>query len=223
MREDYDRCRDAGMDDFVAKPVTLAALATPSSAPCGQPRRPTSRAAGPRRPDAPGRSSSTTVDDRIDRCARRTAGGLGGAAALARIVQLFLEQLDPQAAQIARPPKHATTRAGGIGHRMKSSSATLGATTLADVLEQIEAAAIDATPPPARSCARVATAVSNASAAFERVIEGLDAAELSESAARSLNSSCSHSVTRSTCQPAFTGFRKYGGSRLCIRCRTRSP
>jgi len=27
MREDYDRCRDAGMDDFVAKPVTLAALA----------------------------------------------------------------------------------------------------------------------------------------------------------------------------------------------------
>jgi len=26
MREDYDRCRDCGMDDFVAKPVTLAAL-----------------------------------------------------------------------------------------------------------------------------------------------------------------------------------------------------
>ena len=27
MRDDYDRCRDAGMDDFVAKPVTLGALA----------------------------------------------------------------------------------------------------------------------------------------------------------------------------------------------------
>ena len=27
MREDFDRCREAGMDDFVAKPVTLAALA----------------------------------------------------------------------------------------------------------------------------------------------------------------------------------------------------
>jgi len=27
MREDFERCREAGMDDFVAKPVTLAALA----------------------------------------------------------------------------------------------------------------------------------------------------------------------------------------------------
>ena len=46
MREDFDRCRESGMDDFVAKPVTLTALATPSS---GRSCARRTRRAGPRR------------------------------------------------------------------------------------------------------------------------------------------------------------------------------
>ena len=53
---------------------------------------------------------------------------LGGPDALARIVRLFLEQLDPQAEQIdasARGGEHETL--ARIAHRMRSSAATLGA------------------------------------------------------------------------------------------------
>jgi hypothetical protein len=60
---------------------------------------------------------------------------------------------------------------------MKSSSATLGATTLAGVLEQIEAAASDRD---ATVCEELCTTFTVLAArtrvAFERVVEGLGAA-----------------------------------------------
>jgi PAS domain S-box-containing protein len=186
MREDYDRCRDAGMDDFVAKPVTLAALANaieraviagrtsdPSAA--GSEQGSTSK---PRR--RVDRALELQDDDYgIDRAALAALQeDVGGAASLARIIRLFLEQLDPQSEQIGEAisaGEHETVARSA--HRMKSSSATLGATALAEVLEQLEAAAIDVD---AAACHQLqealAGAVDRARTAFEGVMEGLDAA-----------------------------------------------
>jgi hypothetical protein len=60
---------------------------------------------------------------------------------------------------------------------MKSSSATLGATTLAAVLGQIEAAASAGESAVAgQLCATLNAAAQRARAAFEGLLEGLDAA-----------------------------------------------
>ena len=103
---------------------------------------------------------------------------VGGAASLARIIRLFLDQLDPQAEQIrqaASAGEHETV--ARTAHRMKSSSATLGATTLAEVLELIESAANDGDAAQTDGlAASLQPAVENARSAFEGVMEGLEAA-----------------------------------------------
>jgi HPt (histidine-containing phosphotransfer) domain-containing protein len=166
------------MDDFVAKPVTLAALTSAieravlaSRADPGTPEQP----AKPKR-----RSRAAPADDfGVDRGALAALQeDVGGAGALARIVRLFLEQLDPQTEQIEQ-----AARAGELeslartAHRMKSSSATLGATTLADVLNQLEAAGREGDPETCRALtASLVTAVARARKALEDVTEGLEAA-----------------------------------------------
>jgi PAS domain S-box-containing protein len=175
MREDYDRCRDAGMDDFVAKPVTLAALSNAIERVVSANRR---DGAGPGSGEAVGEAAP--VDDLgIDRGALAALQeDVGGAASLARIIRLFLDQLDPQAEQIrqaASAGEHETV--ARTAHRMKSSSATLGATTLADVLELIESAATGGdTAQTDALTASLQPAVENARSAFEGVMEGLEAA-----------------------------------------------
>jgi two-component system sensor histidine kinase/response regulator len=135
MREDYERCRECGMDDFVAKPVQMAALSTAIERSVGASR------AGAGAESAPVASAPETGIDMAALTALQE--DLGGPEALARIVRLFLEQLDPQAEQI-----DVTARAGEhellarAAHRMRSSAATLGATALADTLGGLEAAAL---------------------------------------------------------------------------------
>ena len=102
---------------------------------------------------------------------------LGGPDALARIVRLFLEQLDPQAEQIdetARSGEHeGLARAA---HRMRSSAATLGASQLADTLGALETAANDGD---SAACNELATAfarqVATTRATLEGVLSDLDA------------------------------------------------
>jgi two-component system sensor histidine kinase/response regulator len=179
MREDYDRCRDAGMDEFVAKPVTLSSLAqaiaravTVCQSPDGVAQDVLTDAI---------RAHDATRDDgfAIDRSTLAALQeDVGGAAALSRIIGLFLEQLDPQGAEIATAIKasdHGSV--GRIAHRMKSSSATLGASALAEVLAEMEAAAGEGD---AESLEKLgpalASAVVRVRSAFEGVVEGLAAA-----------------------------------------------
>ena len=181
MREDYDRCRDAGMDDFVTKPVTLAALANAiERAVAANLARSDEPGAGPLKgPDETESHRSSADDLVIDRAALAALQeDLGGATALARIVQLFLEQLEPQTEQILRGAASGEyEQIARIAHRMKSSSATLGATTLAAVLGQIEAAASAGESAVAgQLCATLNAAAQRARAAFEGLLEGLDAA-----------------------------------------------
>jgi CheY-like chemotaxis protein/HPt (histidine-containing phosphotransfer) domain-containing protein len=173
MREDFERCRECGMDDFVAKPVTLAALSNAIE-----------RAVSASRAGAAGGGSGgddAASDDGptggVDREALASLQeDLGGADALLRIVRLFLEQLDPQASQIegaAKGGEHETL--ARVAHRMRSSAATLGATVLAELLGGLEVAAHDVD---AAACDRLAAefaaSVATTRATFETVLSDLD-------------------------------------------------
>jgi two-component system sensor histidine kinase/response regulator len=188
MRDDYDRCRESGMDDFVAKPVTLDALAgaierslaasraaggdqpAPGAAtpPPAQPAGGPAQDAGPapQAPDANGAAHGVVDRSALDSLRE----DLGGAAALLRIVRLFLEQLDPQAEQIEHD-----ARAGELdtlarnAHRMKSSAATLGASEMAELLAELEASAADG------DAAAVATLLPQFTAAVVLAREALEA------------------------------------------------
>jgi HPt (histidine-containing phosphotransfer) domain-containing protein len=172
------------MDDFVAKPVTLSALA-------GAIDRAVQSAGAegaeetPAQPDGAGEGVASAPDDlaaarsaAIDRAALDTLSeDLGGASALLRIVRLFLEQLAPQADQIEHEARSGELETlGRNAHRMKSSAATLGAVELAELLAQLEAAAVAGeTATCLRLGERFAAAVPVARAAFEALVEELDA------------------------------------------------
>jgi PAS domain S-box-containing protein len=188
MRDDLDRCREAGMDEFVAKPVTLAALAgaiehsiktnrEAGGGAAADAALAASAAAGAPQAGATAPESSAVARSAIDRPALDSLReDLGGADALLRIVRLFLEQLDPQAEQIERE-----ARAGELetlarnAHRMKSSAATLGASELAELLTQLEATAIAGD---AAACKELAgafgLAVAAARKAFDEMLDELD-------------------------------------------------
>jgi PAS domain S-box-containing protein len=181
LREDYERCQESGMDEFVAKPVTLAALANAIRRALVATRAPSQGPAdGTRSEQATAPTFGAALDDSgIDRGALAALQeDVGGAAALGRIVRLFLEQLDPEVEEVRQAAAARDHQAlARIAHRMKSSCATLGAGTLADVLAQLEAAAGDAD---AGACDQLAARFTKAServrAGFEGVIERLEAA-----------------------------------------------
>jgi len=176
MREDFDRCREAGMDDFVAKPVTLAALANAIQRAVATSRGESVAAAAAAQDGAPANGG-------VDREALASLqDDLGGPEALLRIVRLFLEQLDPQAIQIeaaAKGGEHETLARSA--HRMRSSAATLGAIALADTLTALETAAHDGD---AAACdqlaATFASDVLSTRTTFETVLEELDVAVSAE-------------------------------------------
>jgi CheY-like chemotaxis protein len=188
MRDDLDRCREAGMDEFVAKPVTLAALAGAIEHSIKANRAAGGGAAADAAPAAGGGGGAPQADatapqsgvvarSAIDRPALDSLReDLGGADALLRIVRLFLEQLDPQAEQIERE-----ARAGELetlarnSHRMKSSAATLGASELAELLMALEATAIAGDAGRCKELAGTfAAAVAAARKAFEELLDELD-------------------------------------------------
>ena len=172
MREDFDRCRESGMDDFVAKPVTLAALANAIERAVAASRGETAQAAA-------AEVDAAANDGGVDREALASLQeDLGGPEALLRIVRLFLEQLDPQASQIeaaAKGGEHETLARNA--HRMRSSAATLGAMALADTLTALETAAIEGD---AAACDQLAVTfaadVVSTRTTFEAVLEELDVA-----------------------------------------------
>ncbi len=178
MRDDFDRCVESGMDDFVAKPVTLAALAGAIERATRRSRDTGGVQDASDNPSAPAAGSPHGAGAAIDRPALDSLrDDLGGAAALLRIVRLFLEQLDPQAEQIVRE-----AHAGELetlarnAHRMKSSAATLGASELAELLSQLEAAAREGDAAACRGLGEsFSAAVEPARAAFGALVDELDA------------------------------------------------
>jgi CheY-like chemotaxis protein/HPt (histidine-containing phosphotransfer) domain-containing protein len=136
MQGDEQRCRDAGMDGFLAKPYTLAALhetlarwlpVAKLTAPAPAPR------VAPPAADAPAINMAAIQT----LCELDDDGGL-----VAQLVSSFLGSSDSQLSRLrtATAAGDATTLTQ-IAHTLKSSSASLGAEALSACCRELEARA----------------------------------------------------------------------------------
>jgi len=135
MRGDRQRCVDAGMDDYLAKPFTRAEL-----------RRVLERwlAGGASRTAAPGSEShgipgEVPVDGRTLEQLRALQRA-GTPSVLAKVIGLY----DTEAPALLSAMRRAVTAGDADGlhraaHKLKSTSATLGATRLAELCRALEA------------------------------------------------------------------------------------
>jgi PAS domain S-box-containing protein len=127
---DRERCLEAGMDDYVSKPVGLAEL-----------ERALTRAGGGAPPEAP-RAAAPDAPQAVDGTNLAVLRvGPDGDAAVAELIDLFLEDLDPSVAAIRAAIAQASAqRLVGSAHALKGSCGSLGAGALGKVVALLEAA-----------------------------------------------------------------------------------
>jgi CheY-like chemotaxis protein len=126
MQGERELCIQAGMDDYITKPIHLEELV-------GALTR------GARRPGAPQSAPA------IDRDVIRRLGasfGEGGNGSMAALIDTFLGHVPGQMAAIRTAIERGETDEVRRGaHTLKSNAATFGAATLADLCRELEAAA----------------------------------------------------------------------------------
>jgi CheY-like chemotaxis protein len=136
LTEDRERCRTAGMDDFVAKPIDVEHL-----------RRTLVKwikksDVAPREDSVPVESAAVTAVTalslpRLDML--RSLGPADGWGLLPQILAAFLETSDAQRDELhAAVDAHDRERLGRAAHRLRGAAANIGADPLAEACAEVE-------------------------------------------------------------------------------------
>ncbi len=130
MREERELCLQAGMDDYITKPIRIEVLAS---------------ALGRAKPLARSSDAGQTLDADV---IRRLVSSFGDQAptSVGGIIATFLDQAPAQLAELRRAvdqDRPDDVRRGA--HTMKSNAATFGATALAKLCRELEAMAASGT------------------------------------------------------------------------------
>jgi len=137
MQGDCEKCLKAGMDDYIAKPVTLAALAEKLAqrlcpTPPGEPEANDT----PPSPDF----SSGAVFDRIGFLGRL----MGDAEIAGAVIEVFLDDIPKQIASLkAALDAGDMETIGNVAHTIKGAAANVGGEALRELASQIEEACRD--------------------------------------------------------------------------------
>jgi HPt (histidine-containing phosphotransfer) domain-containing protein len=135
MQGDREKCLNAGMDDYVTKPVQVATLVEALK----RARPTTANGAGERIPEAAGGDARDTLLDAATLNDIRAMVGDDGEDGLTGLIACYLDD----APRLLNAMRDALGRAdtGALqvaAHTMKSTSALFGATTLAALCETLE-------------------------------------------------------------------------------------
>ncbi|MGH2690238.1 MAG: response regulator, partial [Actinomycetota bacterium] len=156
--ENQERCREAGMDDFVAKPVDIdhladvlgrwvdsgrpTALRTPGGRDAGGPHPGSQSPAPPPVPPPTGPPAVPAIplDAPLDADRLGTLRSMaGGEQVLQQVIHLYLEELPGRLdALVGALQRREAPALEFAAHRLKGASGTLGATRLARLCEGLE-------------------------------------------------------------------------------------
>lgn len=136
FHEDAKRCRDAGMDDYLSKPIVLEELKATLDKWLPESNRPATPICGTSTPTSDGTTASEILDISV-------LTGLVGddPEVIAELVHDFLRSLEQGKTQLRQAVATADwLTAGAVAHRLKSSSRAVGALALGECCERLERA-----------------------------------------------------------------------------------
>ncbi len=139
MQGDREECLNAGMDDYVSKPIRLEELIQALKRNAGELLRAGGEIPLSHRVTASSSSPLAPINSKVLQSFREMVGGENASEIVAEMIDCYLEDAPKLIQAIAT----AITQTDAIAlrrtaHNLKSSSATLGATNLANLCQELE-------------------------------------------------------------------------------------